>query len=82
MDRFLILLGMNRQVSIRIQTILTFIIELFLLLRTQNISIETFHKWQDEVIAGFNKKMGWLLTLQKLVMVLKKVMSVVVTLLQ
>ena len=30
-----------------------------------NTSIETFHRWQDEVIAGFNKKMGWLLTLQK-----------------
>ena len=44
-------------------------------------SIDTFHKWQDEVIAGFNKINGWLLTLQNLVKVLQKGMLIVVPLL-
>ena len=44
-------------------------------------SIDTFHKWQDEVIAGFNERNGWLLTLQNLVKVLQKGMLIVVPLL-
>ena len=37
------------------------------------ISMETFRKCQYEVIAGFNKKIGWRLKFQNLGKVLQKV---------
>ena len=46
-----------------------------------HISMETLRQWQDEFIAGFNKKNSWQLTFQKLAKVLQKRMLLVVALL-
>ena len=48
------------------------------ILAETKISIETFHKWQGEFVASFNKTIGWRLTFQKLAKVWQKGMSVVV----
>ena len=52
------------------------------ILSDTRFSIQTFQKWQDEVISGFNEKIGWMLPLRKLVRVLPKGMSIVVLLLR
>ena len=58
-DEFLELLRMNHMVSTRIQPIIPSIAKLFLFFAETQISMETFHKWQYEVIVGFNER-NWL----------------------
>ena len=41
-------------------------------------SMETFRKWQYEVIGGFNETIGWQMRLQILSKVLQKGMSIVI----
>ena len=77
-DAFLGIIGNETSVNYKDPTHHHFYHKIIPVLADTQVSVETFCKWQDEVIAGFNNNICWPLTLQKLVMFLKKSMSIVV----